>query len=141
MPPPVSMRSLLVATVVCALFAGAVGLDGDGAQAAGLTAPVIDCNAHARLTRRYTIAQLQAALATMPAEVREYTDCADVIQRQLLAQLARVPAARDGAARPGGSLVPVWLIVLLAVLLAGVAGFGALAVRERRRRPRDTPLH
>ena len=52
------------------------------AAAAGLSPAVQDCNSHGQLTRHYTVAELRNALETMPVEIKEYTDCADVIQRR-----------------------------------------------------------
>lgn len=50
---------------------------------------VNDCVAHGRLTHSYTKTQLRDALAVMPANVKEYTDCSDVIIRSALGQQVR----------------------------------------------------
>ena len=115
---------------------GVVGLGGalvgtPNAGATGLAPAVVDCNLHAALTRNYTIPQLQNALATMPADVREYSDCYTVIQHQLLLQLGELHG-QGGAGQGGGPFLPAWLIVILAVLVATAGGFGVLAVRNRR---------
>jgi hypothetical protein len=101
------------------------------AGATGLPPAVVDCDLHAQLTRHYSIAQLQHALADLPADVAEYGNCHDVIQRQLLAQLATLHN-HTGPGGGGGSFLPTWLIVVLALLVASGAGFGVLALRQRR---------
>jgi len=111
----------------------AAGVSAPGAVAA--VSPVIaDCNSSGHLTRHYTVVQLRTALNTMPADVKEYTDCYDVIQQQLLTQLsggraASAPAPSSGG---GGSFLPTPLLVVLVVLVIGAAGFGIVAVRRRR---------
>lgn len=52
---------------------------------------VADCIAHGGLTRSYSVAQLRIAVATMPAHVKEYTDCYDVIQQALGAEIGGKP--------------------------------------------------
>jgi hypothetical protein len=91
-----------------------------------------DCNANGRLTHQYSPAQLRTALATMPADIKEYTDCYDVIVRALDAQLGKTggqPAHDPGS---GGSFLPTWLIVILVLLGLAAATFGAVAIRRRR---------
>ena len=63
------------------------------APLASLSPPVADCNAHGGLTRHYTVKQLQKALATMPADIKQYTSCPDVIDHQLLVQLGKLPGS------------------------------------------------
>lgn len=115
--------------VVCALVAVVAALPGTSA-AAGLSAPVADCNTHAQLTRHYSVAELRSALATMPADVKEYSNCADVIQRALLAQLGGLHGG-GGSGSGGGSFLPTPLIVVLALLVVAGAGFGIYAWRRR----------
>jgi hypothetical protein len=102
------------------------------AAGAGLTPPVADCYSHGRLTQSYSVSELRHALATMPADVKEYSVCYDIIQGALLKKIGTLHGA--GSSGSGGSFLPVWLIVVLAVLVAGGTGFGALALRERGRR-------
>jgi hypothetical protein len=104
-----------------------------GAAVAGQSPAVADCNAHDQLTRHYTAAQLRTALSTMNADVKEYTDCYDVIERQLLNQLAAVHrGGPSSSAGGGGSFLPTPLIVVLGVLLLAAAGLAISAVRGRR---------
>lgn len=47
---------------------------------------IIDCNDNGRLTKDYTQKEYRDALANMPADVKQYTDCENIIRR---AQLGR----------------------------------------------------
>jgi hypothetical protein len=113
--------------LVCAL----TGLVFASSAAASLSPAVADCNAHAQLTRSYSVGQLKTALATMPADIREYTDCYDVIQRALLAQLGQRRGG-GGSGQGGGSFLPTPVIVVLIVLGLSAVSFGVLAIRRRR---------
>jgi len=126
----VGVRLRLVPILVAVALAGCASLPAAAPAAAGLPAADIDCNANARLTHQYTIAQLQQALAQMPADMRAYSDCPDVIRRQLLIQLGKLRVGDSGGGS-GGSFLPVWLIVVLALLAAGASAFGVLALRRR----------
>jgi len=115
---------------VVALFAGTmVG------PASAATSPVItDCVAHAALTKGYSIAQLHHALATLSASTREYTDCADVINRALAAALSKPgtgPGAGTGAGG-SGSFLPTPVLIILVLLMLVAVSFGAVAIRRRR---------
>ena len=123
--PLIRIAAVCAATVV---VAGAPA----ASSAAGLALPVADCNAHATLTRQYSVQQLRNALATMPADIKEYTNCPDVIQRALLARLGTLHGS-GGSGEGGGSFLPTRLIVVLALLLVGGAGFALYAWRQRRR--------
>jgi hypothetical protein len=123
-------KTIVLLTVLCALGAVSQPVFLPSAAAAGLSAPVQDCNAHGPLTGHYTVAQLRSALATMPADVKEYTNCGDVIQRALLAQLAGLKG-RGGSGGGGESFLPTPLIVVLALLVVGGTGFGVYAWRRR----------
>src|SRR5947209_5193343 len=95
-----SMRRLIaLAVVVGALVACA-------SASAAQTQVVTDCNTHGKLTRHYSVPQLRNALATLPADVKEYTDCYDVIQRALLLQVGGSShgggSDRKGGSSPGG---------------------------------------
>ena len=127
-------RSVASIALVCAVGAVCVGIPAGPAQAASGSAVISDCDSHARLTRRYSLGELRAALNTMPADVKEYTNCYDVIQRTLLSELG-VRRSRSSGGSGGGSFLPAWLIVVLALLVVGAAGFGVVALR----RPRGSP--
>jgi hypothetical protein len=91
---------------------------------------VVDCTTHNALTKHYTVAQLQHALATMSAEVKEYTSCGDVIQRALDSELGGLHVAGGGGSG-GGSFLPVPVIIVLVVLLLAGVGSGAVLLRRR----------
>jgi len=123
-------RVTVILAAVCALggcLASAPAALGSGAQV------IADCNSHGNLTRHYTVAELRNALATMSADVKEYTDCYDVIQRALLAGLAALHGGGgDGPGQgSGGSFLPTPLLVLLVLLALAAATLGAVAVRRR----------
>ncbi len=104
------------------------------AASAATTSPVIaDCNAHSQLTQHYTVAQLRTALNTMPPTVKEYTNCYDVINRALLAQVGSGSGGGGGSAGKGsgGSFLPVWLIIVLALLIVGGGTYAFLAYRRQ----------
>jgi len=125
-------RAITVLALGCALTVGAPALA--GAAASGTPAQAItDCNDHGKLTQSYSSPVLRQALAQMPADVREYTDCFDVIERQLFKQLGQSGAAGGGTATSssGSSGLPTWLIVVIVVLALAAITFGALALRRR----------
>jgi hypothetical protein len=123
-------KTIFLITVVCAFVAVSREIFSRPAAAAGLPPILADCNTHARLTVHYSIPQLRNALATMPAEIQEYSDCPDVIQRALLAEVATL-RGDGGLGSGGGSFFPTPLIVVLTVLVVGGAGFTGFAWRRR----------
>lgn len=99
---------------------------------AATPSPVIaDCNAHSQLTQHYTVAQLRTALNTMPPTVKEYTNCYDVINRALLAQVGSGSGGGSAGNGSGGSFLPVWLIVVLVLLIVGGGTYAFLAYRRQ----------
>ena len=98
------------------------------------TSILADCSAHERLTEPYSLASLRAALATMPPDVKEYTNCYDVIQHALLAQVGSdhptgsAPSTISGS---GGSFFSAPVLVVVGLLIAAAGGFGVLALRRR----------
>jgi hypothetical protein len=122
-------RSLVIMLLigVCA-FAQPAGVPAAGAQ----SSVIANCNANGRLTQRYSVGQLRAALSTMPADVKEYTSCYDVIQQTLLAQLgAQNSSTPAPGSSSGGSFFSGPVIVVIVLLVLGGAAFGALALRRR----------
>ena len=99
---------------------------------ASLNPVTADCNTHGRLTRTYTLSELQLALSTLPADIKEYTDCYDVINRALLAETGSHSDAAGTGGGSGGSFLPTPVIVILVVLVLGAATFGAVAIRRHR---------
>lgn len=113
------------------LVAAAAGLGAQSAIAA--RSPLSDCNAHNALTHHYSVAQLRHALATMPAEVREYTACYQIINDQMLRQLGqRIPGSSGGDSNSsGGSLISTPLLIVLIVIVVGGGGAALAAYRRR----------
>ncbi len=127
-------RFLILIVVLGSLGSSVPGLISPAVAADGPAAVIADCNSHNQLTRAYPPAQLRAALATMPASLKEYTDCYDVIDRALIARLSDSHLA--GAATTtssGGSFFSAPVIIVLVVLLAAAGSFGAVALRRRSR--------
>jgi hypothetical protein len=100
------------------------------ALAAGGNAIINDCQANGRLTQSYTKAELRHALAIMPASVKQYTSCADVINRALTNPNSLKGSGTGGGS--GGSFLPTPVIIILVVLVLAAVTFGALAIRRRR---------
>jgi hypothetical protein len=127
------MRRLVTSlTVVCALFAVVPAIA--AAQGGTAAQAITDCNTNSKLTAHYSPEVLRTALATMPADVREYTDCYDVIEKQLFAELgtSSTPGTGGGGSSSGGSVLPTWLLIVIVVLALAALTFGALAIRRRR---------
>lgn len=128
------MRRRLI-TALALVSAIALGAPGLVAAASGGTAAqaITDCNDHAGLTAQYSVATLRTALATMPVDVREYTDCYDVIQKQLFAQLGTSGSGGSGTTggSSSGSVIPTPLLILIIVLVLAALTFGAISIRRR----------
>jgi hypothetical protein len=123
-----------LSVLVCGLIALALSLGAAvPASASSGSAVVADCNSHNTLTHSYSISQLETALNTLPADVSEYTDCKDVITRELLIQQGKLKGkGSSGSSSSSGSFLPTPVIIVLVVLLLAAATFGALALRRRR---------
>ena len=117
--------------VIAAVAVLAVGLLAAAPASAKLSEAVADCNTHTRLTQTYTAAQLRTALNTMPADVKEYTDCYDVIQRALLADIGGIKADGSGGGGGGSSFLPTPLLIVLGVLVVAAGVFAVIAYRRR----------
>lgn len=118
------LRGLAALTLVLA-FAGSAS--------AGIGSAVLaDCNAHDALTKSYTVTELRNALATMPATMREYTDCQDVISRALNSALGTGGKNNGGSTGSGGSSLSTGVIVIIVVLVLAASTLGAIAIRRRR---------
>jgi len=127
-------RSTSLIALACAVAAVAVGSAGlPLAFAAGGNAIINDCqsSSNGQLSHNYTVAQLQHALAVMPASVKEYTDCPDVIEHALQ-QHKRTGGSGGSGGGSGGSFLPTPVIVILVVLILAAVTFGALAIRRRQ---------
>jgi hypothetical protein len=124
------MRSLRTSLIACAAILTLAVLP---SQALAISPVITDCNAHTKLTQHYTVSQLRTALATMPADVKEYTSCYQVIEDQLYHQLGKpVPGAAGASSGSSGISTPV-LIVIIVIVIVG----GGLAYAAWRRGPGD----
>ena len=93
------MRRLILLTLLALAAVGA----GAAPALAAPNAVLSDCNTNGALTHHYSRADLQAALNVMPADVKEYTNCYDVISRALLASAGGTSHGR-GASGTGGAV-------------------------------------
>lgn len=93
--------------------------------------PNSDCNAHGRLTQHYSVAQLRSALATMPADQQEYTNCYNVIQNQMLSELPGHHAVAKDPGSGGSSFISTPLLVVLIVLVLGGGALAGVAIQRR----------
>jgi hypothetical protein len=84
------------------------------------------------LTTSYSVSQLRAALESMPADEKEYTNCYSEIQRALLAKL---PASRHQSGKSdstdSGSFFSTPVIIAIVVIALGGASAGGVALRRR----------
>jgi hypothetical protein len=102
------------------------------APSSSAAAVIADCQRHNKLTGSYTTQALRRALATLPADVAEYTDCHDVIQSAIFAQANGGGPGGSGGGSSGSSFLPTPVIVIIVVLALGAITFLALEVRRRR---------
>ena len=130
---PVRHRLIALAAVLAALPGAIVAAVPARAATSG-TVVVADCNAHGKLTATYSVPALQDALSTMTPAVKAYTNCYDVIQRALLAQVSGTKASGSDSGS-SGSFLPTPVLIVLIALVLGAAAFGVLALRRRARAP------
>lgn len=115
-------------TILCALGALYGAAMPSPASAAGVSPVITDCSLHGTLTKHYPVAELRYAQSHMPVDDAEYTNCPDVIRRALLADIGPI---NGGSGSGGGSFLPVWVIVVLALLVVAGAASGVVALRNR----------
>ena len=120
-------RRVTVSLIVLALSCGAAP-----AAFAAQSPAVSDCYSNGRLTHTYSATELRSALGSMPATVKEYTGCYDIIQSVLLKQLGQGGASNGTpGSSSGGSFLPTPVIVLIVLVALGGLTFSALALRRR----------
>ncbi len=101
----------LLTVLLVSLAVSATGLFVAASALASASQVIADCNANGYLTGHYSRADLQGALNGMGADVKEYTNCYDVIRRALLASAVAgngggggsagaPPAGGSGSGRP-----------------------------------------
>jgi hypothetical protein len=124
----------LLAIICAAAALGATAAVAPPAPAAG-NAVINDCQAHGQLTHPYTVGQLRHALSVMPASVKQYTSCSDVVQNALVSARRHHGKLPVSTGSGGSSFLPTPVIIVLVVLILGAVTFGALAIRRRRAGP------
>jgi hypothetical protein len=126
------MKRLCARLVVLWLIGGCFAAAAASASASP-SGVLSDCNYHAQLTQRYSAGDLQGALSTMGADQKEYTDCYDVIQRALLADLGRIhPGTVHAQSAGGSSFLTTPMIVLIGFVGFAAGAVAFLGVRARR---------
>lgn len=92
------------------------------------------CQSTGQLSGSFTLQQLQHALATMSPELKEYTNCPDVVQAAITSVRSGRKVNGSGNSS-GGSFLPTPVIVILVIVILAALTFGALAIRRRRGGP------
>lgn len=77
------------------------------AHADGGAAVIHDCLNHGRITGHYTQKQYAQALAELPADVAEYSDCGSLIRRAQLGAAGGASAGGGGGGAGGATLNPL----------------------------------
>lgn len=118
------MRSPRAFLIACAAILALVLLP---SQALAVSPVIADCNAHTKLTKHYSVSELRNALATMPADVKEYTSCYQTIQDQLYRQLGKtVPGSASGTSSGGSGIsTPVLIVIIVIVVVGGGLAYAA----------------
>jgi hypothetical protein len=73
------------------------------AQAASPADVIRDCTLDGKLDRTYTQKELRRALAAIPSDVDEYTNCRDVISNAQLAAATHASSGTTGGRTPGAT--------------------------------------
>lgn len=119
-----------LAAAACAVLALAIaGASTPVALAAGGNPIINDCQSTGRLSHSYTLQELRHALAVMPASVKQYTSCYDVISQGILTVQSGKKTGPTGGS--GSSFLPTPVIIILVILILAAVTFGALAIRRR----------
>jgi len=130
---PMIRREITVLACVCLVLAAVPVAIAAGATSDTPSQAIADCYSHSQLTAHYSTGTLRQALVQMPADVREYSDCFDVIERQLFAQQGGGSGSSGTpAASSSGSVIPTPLLIVIVLLALAAVTFGALAIRRRR---------
>jgi hypothetical protein len=123
-------RTNLAGAACAVLCLALVGAWAPVALGAGGNAIINDCQSTGRLSHSYTLQELRHALAVMPASVKQYTSCYDVISQGVLTVQSGKKTGPSGGS--GGSFLPTPVIIILVILILAAVTFGALAIRRRR---------
>ena len=126
------MRTRRAALAIVVLILGSGVL---GASTALAESPVLlDCAHTGKLSRHYSVAELNNALQTMPPTFAEYnSECYDLIESQLHKELGTSTSTGTGTtavATSGGSGPPIAIIALVGVIVLVGIGFAVSARRH-----------
>jgi hypothetical protein len=125
-------RKPLIALACAVAMLACSAVTAGPALAAG-NAAINDCQSNGKLTHNYTVSELRHALAVMPASVKEYSNCSDVINQAILTAVGKGSNTTGGpGTSSGGSFLPTPVIIILVVLVLAGVTFGAIAIRRRR---------
>ena len=117
------MRSLRLILIAWVATLGLAVLPG---QALAISPVIADCNAHTKLTHSYTVSQLRTALATMPADVKEYTSCYQIIQAALYHKLGKpVPGSAGSSGGGSGISAPILVVIIVVIVVGGGLAYAA----------------
>ena len=94
----------LLIVLLVSVAVSATGLCVAASALASAGQVIADCNANGYLTGHYSRGDLQSALNGMGADVKEYTNCYDVIRRALLASAVGGGNGGSGGSTGGGRL-------------------------------------
>jgi hypothetical protein len=97
----ITMRRLNVLIALFAAVTVAGSMSGSAAFASS-SQVISDCNSNGHLTGSYSRSDLQGALNGMGADVKEYTNCSDVIRRALVSSAAGGGGHSGGSSSSGG---------------------------------------
>ena len=136
-PRPYSSRPMRALKLFACVWLVAGGLAVAAGNAVASQSPAADCNDHGyKLTQSYTVAELEHALATMPASIKEYTPCYQVIQQELDKVIGTGTGTGTGTTSSGSSssfLSGPLIVIVIVLVLAG----GGAAYLASRRKPSD----
>src|ERR1700747_2567870 len=105
------MRQRIRQVALACACAAVVGAAVPPAMAASGNAVINDCESNGQLTHPYSLQQLQHALAVMPASVKQYTNCYDVIETGLLRAKHKRTGGAGGTGSSSGGFLPTPVIV------------------------------
>jgi hypothetical protein len=120
--------TMLLATLLTGAVLAVCGPAVTPASAAGN--PVVsDCFSNGKLTRTYTKAELNHALAVMSSYVKQYSNCQSVVETAL----ADGAVSANGTGKGGGSSISTPVIVVIVVIVLAIVAFAGLLIGRRRR--------
>jgi hypothetical protein len=80
-----SIGKILLSMAVVACLAALAA----GTALASSSALILECNSYGTINGKYSVADLKNALANLPADVNQYSDCRSLIQQALLNKISK----------------------------------------------------